>query len=63
MPNVYNNLPLNVFYTLISSYNVNTIRNIAMYVYFALKEREVLFTFHICIKSQKAYNNDTAKHK
>ena len=40
LPNVNNNLPLNVFYILMASDNVNIIRNIAMHIYYALKERE-----------------------
>jgi len=38
LPNVNNNLPLNVFYILMASDNVNIIRNIA--ISYALKERE-----------------------
>ena len=40
LPNVNNNLPLNAFYILMASDNVNIIRNIAMYIYYALKDRE-----------------------
>jgi len=35
-----NNVPLNEFYILMASENSNIIRNIAMYIYYALKERE-----------------------
>ena len=49
LPNVNNNLPLNVFfkYILMSSDNVNTIRNIAMYIYYALKEREAYLQIYL----------------
>ena len=47
LPHVNNNLPLNVFYVLMASDNVNIIRNIAMYIYYASKEREAYLQIYL----------------
>ena len=47
LPNVNYNLPLNVFYILMASDNVYIVRNIAMYTYYALKEREAYLQMYL----------------
>jgi len=47
LPNVNNNRPLNLFYILMAPDNVNNIRNIAMYIYYALKEREAYLQIYV----------------